>query len=62
MDVILVKSLRPIVLVLDLEKIFEMTRRYDLKFNSSRCVFRVYSEKFLRYMVIRGIKAKSKKV
>ena len=47
----------------DLQEIFDTLRRFSMKLNPSKCVFRVSSEKFLKFMVShRGIEANPKKI
>ena len=47
----LVKSLDEERHLEDLQETFEMLRRYKIKLNPSKCVFRVSSGKFLGFMV-----------
>ena len=47
----------------DLQEIFDTLRRFNMKLNPSKCIFRVSSEKFLRFMVShRGIEANPEKI
>ena len=62
-DDILVKSLNEEEHLDDLQEIFDTLRRFSMKLNPNKCVFRVSSEKFLRFMVShRGIEANPKKI
>ena len=46
----------------DLGGMFEILRRYDMKLNPKKCVFRAWSRKFLCFMIIKwGIKANPNK-
>ena len=63
MDYMLVKSLDEEEHLDDLQEIFDTLRRFSMKLNPSKCVFRVSSEKFLRFMVShRGIEANLEKI
>ena len=47
----------------DLQETFNTLRQYNMKFNPSKCAFRVASGKFLGFMVShRGIEANSEKI
>lgn len=47
----------------NLHEVFGVLRKYKVKFNPEKCVFRVSAEKFLKYMVSqRGIEANPKKI
>ena len=62
-DDMLVKSLDEEEHLDDLQEIFDTLRRFSMKLNPSKCVFRVSSEKFLRFMVShRGIEANPEKI
>ena len=62
-DDMLVKSLDEEEHLDDLQEIFDTLRRLSMKLNPNKCVFRVSSEKFLRFMVShRGIEANPKKI
>ena len=62
-DDMLVKSLNEEEHLDDLQEIFDTLRRFSMKLNPSKCIFRVSSEKFLRFMVShRGIEANPKKI
>ena len=50
-DDIVVKSKLEFKHVNDLENIFEILRKYKLRFNASKCSFGVSSVKFLGYMI-----------
>ena len=63
MDDMLVKSKEKPARLDDLKKIFATLRQYRMKLNPSKCVFRVASGKFLRFIMSqRGIEANPKKV
>lgn len=50
-------------LMADLEEIFTTLRKYDLKFNSGKCIFGIKSRQFLGYLIFeRGIEANLDKV
>lgn len=62
-DDILVKSLLVGNLILDLEETFSTLRKYRMKLNPEKCIFRVTKRRFLRYMVTEwGIKDNLKKI
>ena len=62
-DDMLVKSLDEEEHLDDLQEIFDTLRRFNMKLNPSKCIFRVSSEKFLRFMVShRGIEANPEKI
>ncbi|XP_073138233.1 uncharacterized protein [Henckelia pumila] len=62
-DDILVKSRTHDHFIPDLEETFGTLRRYGVKLNPAKCVFRVKSRKFLGFVVTeRGIEANPKKV
>ena len=62
-DDMLVKSLDEEEHLDDLQEIFDTLRRFSMKLNPSKCVFRVSLEKFLRFMVShRGIEANPEKI
>ena len=57
-DDMLVKSKERFDHTKHLQEAFELLRRYDMKLNPLKCVFRVSSSKFLGFMVTqRGIEA-----
>ena len=63
MDDIVVKSRNGSDLLTDLAEIFANLRRYDIKFNPSKCTFRVPGGKLLGFPVSeRGIDANPEKV
>ena len=58
-DDMLVKSIQED----DLKETFDTLRSYDMKLNPNKCVFRVTTGKFLRFMVSqKGIKVNPKKM
>ena len=62
-DDILVKSAREVSHLDDLWEIFKTLRLYNMKLNTSKCVFGVASRKFLGFMVSqRGLEANPDKV
>ena len=62
-DGMLVKSVRENDHLSDLQEIFNTLRSYNMKLNSSKCVFGVTAEKFLGFMVSqRGIEVNPEKV
>ena len=62
-DDMLVKSLNEEEHLDDLQEIFDTLRRFSMKLNPSKCIFRVSSKKFLRFMVShRGIEANPEKI
>ena len=62
-DDILVKSLHKKDHVSDLQEMFALLRRYNMKLNPAKCTFRVKSRKFLGFMVNNiGIEANPSKV
>ena len=62
-DDMLVKSLDEEEHLDDLQEIFDTLRRFSMKLNPNKCVFRVSLEKFLRFMVShRGIEANPEKI
>jgi len=62
-DDILVKSAREVSHLDDLREIFKTLRLYNMKLNTSKCVFGVASRKFLGFMVSqRGLEANPDKV
>ena len=62
-DDMLVKSLRENDHLNDLQETFDTLRSYNMKLNSSKCVFGVTVEKFLGFMVSqRGIEVNPEKV
>ena len=59
----LVKSQDEKIHLDDLQETFNTLRQYNMKFNPSKCAFRVSSGKFLGFMVShRGIEANSDKI
>lgn len=50
-DDMLVKSVREMQHLDDLQETFDTLKRYNMKLNPSKCVFRVSSRKFLGFMV-----------
>ena len=57
-DDMVVKSVKGTDHVEDLEQVFGILRRHNLKLNASKCTFRVGLGKFLGFMVTqRGIEA-----
>ena len=50
-DDMLVKSKERLDHIEHLQEAFELLRRYDMKLNPLKCVFRVSSDKFLGFMV-----------
>ncbi|RDX69913.1 Tf2-8, partial [Mucuna pruriens] len=53
-----VKSPDPKEHIKDLEEIFTQFRKYDMRLNSNKCVFKSFREKFLGFMLThRGIEA-----
>ena len=62
-DDMLVKSIREYDHLSDLRETFDTIRMYDMKLNSSKCVFGVTAGKFLGFMVSqRGIEVNPEKV
>ena len=62
-DDMLVKSTRETQHLDDLQKTFDMLRRYKMKLNPRKCAFGVASGKFLGFMVSqRGIEANPDKI
>ena len=62
-DDMLVKSLRENNHLVDLQETFDTLRSYNMKLNSSKCVFGVTAGKFLSFMVSqRGIEINPEKV
>ena len=63
MDNMLVKSKKDEDHLADLKETFQALRRYNMKLNPTKCVFRVSSGKFLGFMVSqRGIEANPDKI
>lgn len=63
MNDILAKSLLSTNLVSDLEETFVIIRRYGMKLNLEKCIFKVRRGRFLRYMMTEwGIESNPKKV
>ena len=63
MDDMLVKSKEELTHLDDLRETFATLKKYQMKLNPGKCVFRVASGKFLGFMVSqRGIEANPKKV
>lgn len=62
-DNTLTKSLKAKNHVSDLKKTFNILRKYQMKLNPKKCAFRVFSGKFLSFMVAkRGIEANLEKI
>ena len=62
-DDMLIKSVRQVSHLDDLQETFETLRLYDIKLNLSKCVFGVTSGKFLGFMVSQcGVEANPDKV
>lgn len=62
-DDMLVKSPRAANHVKDLEEVFQVVRKYEMKLNPAKCSFGVRAGKFLGYMVTqRGIQVNPLKV
>ena len=63
MDDMLVKSREAKTRLVDLQKAFDTLRRYKMKLNPMKCLFRVSLGKFLGFLVSqRGIKVNLEKV
>lgn len=55
-DDIVIKFIQPIGHVKDLEEMFGVIRRYEMRLNLKKCVFRVTLGKFLGYLIfVHGI-------
>ena len=50
-DDMITKSVKETDHVQDLEQTFKLLRTYVMKLNPKKCIFRVQSGKFLRYMI-----------
>ena len=62
-DDVIVKSMRKESHAVDLEKVFEILKTFNMKMNLNKCTFGVTGGKFLGCMVSsRGIEAKPEKV
>ena len=62
-DDVLVKSLQKENYVTDLQEMFVLLQKYNMKLNPAKCAFGVGSRKFLGFMVNnRGIEANPSKV
>lgn len=62
-DDLLTKSLKAKNQVRDLKETFDILRKYNMKCNSEKCSFRVFSEKILGFMVAkRGIEVNPEKI
>ncbi|XP_058211645.1 uncharacterized protein LOC131323822 [Rhododendron vialii] len=62
-DDMLVKSAKARDHVTDLKEIFQVLRKYQMRLNSTKCAFGIFSGKFLGFMVSqRGIEANPEKI
>lgn len=62
-DNMLVKSAKATGHIRDLKETFKVLEKYQMKLNSAKCAFGVYSRKFLGFIVSwRGIEANSEKI
>lgn len=63
MDNMITKFKSPVEHVVYLEEIFKLLRKYHIKLNLERCVFKVSLGKLLRFLIShRGIEANLKKI